>query len=63
MMVMKSFNTKSLRKFWTSFSFCFGFDVSRKNGFGASLFLKTWFDRFQFLFGFQKFSRKPGFYV
>ena len=36
-MVMTIFKTQNLRKFWTGFSFSFGFDVSRKNGFGLSL--------------------------
>ena len=41
-MVMTIFKTQNLRKFQTGFSF--GFDVSRKNGFGSSL-------------GFQKFGQ------
>ena len=41
---MTIFKTYNLRKFYTDFSFSFGFDVSRKNGFGSGL-------------GFQKFGQ------
>ena len=36
MKVMTVFKTQNLRKFRTSFSFSFGFDFSRKIGFGSS---------------------------
>ena len=36
-MVMTIFKTQILRKFGIGFTFSFGFDVSRKNGFGSSL--------------------------
>ena len=36
-MVMTIFKTQNHRKFWTGFSFSFGFDVLRKNGLGSSL--------------------------
>ena len=63
-MVMTIFKTQNLKKFWAGFSFSFGFDVSRKNGFGSSLgFQKIWLSRCQFQFGFEKFSSNPGFQV
>ena len=43
MIVMTIFKTQNLRKFSIGFSSSFGFDVSRKNGFGSGL-------------GFQKFG-------